>query len=371
MTLTINSPKPTQVETSIGTLYIRYLSVGDLMALAKIDLNDVPDNRLGQLAIQRTTSRDPESQERQSLSDQDFGSLDENDLRALTTEISKLSDVVPDLAGPPVASFGKAVRETVSKFAESSRERTEAMRKHISQSYAFLNDSTLGKLQDQLKDLTKLSGSAMGVGAYADRVMQSAALRNSKSLAELARAVKSVEVPPIPEIPIIKRQPLIPRQEETVIGRATLESARNSREVVQKIESLAEIVAGINRTLVEEVLPSWIKQVEHDQKAAQESFKHAAKGLWWTKWAVIVSVFVTVFVTWWQVSVALQIDAGNTTQMAKSESLLREQIELQKRLLESQEKSLLELKGALDKMMPRGAAPQKQDAMPQAVAAPR
>lgn len=352
MTLTINLPKPTSVETSIGTLYARYLNVGDLMQLAEIDLKAESDDKLGQLALQRTISREPDSQARPSLSDQDFNSLDEKDLRALTMEVAKLSDVTPSLDGPPVASFGQAVREMVLKFAESSRQSTEAMRKHISQSYAFLNDSTLGRLQDQLKGLTKLSGSAMGVGAYANRVMQRTAFDSNKGLVELARAAKSVGMTPVPEIQTIRPLPLIPRQEDTALGKAAIESARNSREVVQKIEALAEIVAGINRTLVEEVLPSWIKQVEHDQEAAQESFRHAAKGLWWTKWAVIVSVFVTVFVTWWQVSVAREIDAGNAAQMEKSEALLREQIELQKRLLESQERTLIELKGAPGKKKP-------------------
>lgn len=102
MTLSINLPESTQVESSIGTLYTRYLSVGDLIALAENDLNDMPDHRIGQLAIQRTTSRDPESKDRPSLSDQDFSSLDEKDLSALTADLSRLSDVAPDLDGPAV-----------------------------------------------------------------------------------------------------------------------------------------------------------------------------------------------------------------------------------------------------------------------------
>lgn len=359
MTLKFDLPKPTQVETSIGSLYTRYLNVGDFIALAEVNLDKLTDNRLGQLAIQRTTSKDPESQERPSLSDQDFDSLNENDLRTLTAELSRLSDVALILDGPPVTSFGKAVREAILEFSESSRKSTEAMRKHISQSYAFLNDSTLGKLQDQLKELNKFGGSSLGIGAYADRVMKSAAFGDKKGIAELVRASKGVKMASVPEIETIRPLLMPPRQEETPVGKAAIESARNSREVVQKIDALAGIVAGINQTLVEEVLPSWIKQVEEDQKAAKESFEHAAKGLWWTKWAMIVSVFVAVLVTWWQISVARAIDAGNTAQMAKSEELLREQIELQKKLLDSQEKTLIELKSAPGKKMPGDATVRK------------
>ena len=84
------------------------------------------------------------------------------------------------------------------------------------------------------------------------------------------------------------------------------------------------------------MLPSWIKQVEHDQNGAKESFDQAASGIRWTKWAVIASIVVTMLATWWQVSVARDIDRDNSVQQQKALDILREQLAMQQKFAEQQ-----------------------------------
>lgn len=127
-----------------------------------------------------------------------------------------------------------------------------------------------------------------------------------------------------------------------------IESAKNSREVVEKMDALAAVVGGLNQTLVTEVLPSWFRQVERDQKSAKDSLDHAASGLWWTKWAVITSVVVTIFAAWWQVRVAREIDSENTVQQQKSETLLREQLAIQQKSIEQQARDAAQLRTLLE-----------------------
>ena len=253
--------------------------------------------------------------------------------------------------------FGQEIRKVVGKFAESSRESVRRMNAVVGQAYGFLNSPTLAKLQEQLGGLSKLTTSAQSLRDHFEQAGWKKGLevdRSLQSAVEMANRNKSPFAQSIIETPRISLyEP--PPFDKTPLGRATLENARSTQEVAHKMDSLVEVVGGLNQTLIAEVLPAWISQVEQEQAEANKSFMHAAKGLWWTKWAVIVSVIVTVLATWWQVSVARDIDAGNSAQMAKSEALLREQIELQKKLLEAQERTLIELKSAPGKKKPGDA----------------
>ena len=84
------------------------------------------------------------------------------------------------------------------------------------------------------------------------------------------------------------------------------------------MDALVEVVAGINQTLVKDLLPAWVRQVKASQNGAKVAFNQAATGL---KWAVIASVVVTILVTWWQVSVARDIDRENSVQQKRVENI--------------------------------------------------
>lgn len=352
MALTISSSKGVPIETSAGTLYARYLTSENLSSLE----NTQEADRVGIVAIQLATSSNSDG-EFEPLPDVVLHRLSENDYQLLATEIARQSGMRWSPRRPILHSFGLAIKQKNAELADERRQLHES----ISRSYRFLEQPTLDRLQQQLGNLNRLTASAQSLRDHWSPLFQPSSARQvfdeeQRIQAERARQSSLAEA-------LIKAQPpelYRPAQfEETPLGKAALEGVRSTREVSQKMDALVEVVGGLNQTLVMEVLPGWIKQVERDQAAAQESFKQAAQGLWWTKWAVIVSVIVTVFATWWQVSVARDIDAGNTAQMVKSEALLREQIELQKRLLESQERTLIELKSAPGKKGPGDAADKK------------
>jgi hypothetical protein len=123
------------------------------------------------------------------------------------------------------------------------------------------------------------------------------------------------------------------------MGLATLESVENSRQVAKKMDDLVVVVAGLNQTLMQDILPAWFKKIEEDQEAAKGAFDQAASALRWTKWAVIASVIVTIAATWWQVDVAKTIDRENSEQQRRLETVLREQLSVQQKLIEQQAKN--------------------------------
>ena len=126
------------------------------------------------------------------------------------------------------------------------------------------------------------------------------------------------------------------RPENTPLGRATIESAENSRLVSQKVDVLVAVVGGLNETFVTEVLPSWIKNAEHNQREAAAAFDQAVRNFRWTQSATLATVMLTLLVTWWQVSVARDIDRENTVQQQKTLEVLREQLVSQKKFIEQQ-----------------------------------
>ncbi|WP_148060158.1 hypothetical protein [Pseudomonas frederiksbergensis] len=109
-----------------------------------------------------------------------------------------------------------------------------------------------------------------------------------------------------------------------MLGRATLESAESSRETSLRIYALAEVVGGLNQTIVEDILPAWIQKAESDQKHAELAFKQAGNSLEWTKRAVIASAVISLLATWWQISVSQDIDHENSLSQKTTENLLRE-----------------------------------------------
>ena len=84
------------------------------------------------------------------------------------------------------------------------------------------------------------------------------------------------------------------------------------------------------------MLPSWIKNAEHNQREAAAAFDQAVRNFRWTQSATLATVMLTLLVTWWQVSVARDIDRENTVQQQKTLEVLREQLVSQKKFIEQQ-----------------------------------
>lgn len=225
------------------------------------------------------------------------------------------------------------------------------MRKSIDTSYGFLGQTAVEKIQEHMSVLTNIRESLS-----ASEILRAAAtLEDINASSDLKRATDALRAPFEDYTlgqPRSSDQVFVPHitpPEETVLGRATLESAENSRNTNMHIDALLEIVSGLHQTILVEIIPGWIKKAETDQVNAIESFDQAKRSLNWTKWTIIISVVISLSATWWQISASQSIDEGNSTSQKVTENLLREQLVVQQRLSEQQAEETVQLKQLLEK----------------------
>lgn len=337
-------PAKGSITTSIGTLYARHPYSSDWKYF---DLEDSLE--LGRVAIQRLCNRIEDKHDSSALHDDDLKVLTNADCQELVQAIAKQSSWRELPGGSGLKELGELIKEEKQAITEQHEKMLGDLRKSINSSYSFLGKGALDKLQEQMAGIANIRSSLAGA-EYLQATLRAAALpeeswRNSlagmdttdKAMRGLNAANLTAQIEP----PIAYDAPKLiipPRFEETPMGRATLESVENSRQVAEKMDDLVVVVAGLNQTLVQDVLPAWFNKIKEDQEAATSAIDQAARGLWWTKWAMIVSVIVTIAATWWQVDVAKNIDRENSVQQTRSEVILREQLAAQQKFLEQQAK---------------------------------
>lgn len=337
-------PAKASIKTSIGTLYARHPYSSDLRHL---ELDDAVE--LGRAAVQRLCNRVEDKHDSSALSDDDRKLLTDADFRALVQAIAKQSGWRELPARSGLKELGDVIKEEKLAITEHHKKMLGDLRKSINSSYSFLGKGALEKLQQQMAGIADIRKSLAGTESI-QAALRAATLSEAswqKSLTSMGtidkamrdlnakNAFAKIELPRANDAPKLI---MPPRFEETSMGRATLESVENSRQVAEKMDALVVVVAGLNQTMVQDVLPAWFRQIEEDQKAAKGAFDQAARGLWWTKWAVIASVLVAIVATWWQVDVAKDIDRENSEQQKRTETVMREQLAAQQKLIEQQAK---------------------------------
>jgi hypothetical protein len=372
-------PAKLPVETSLGILYVRRANTSDWKHFENKGIGE-----LATVAVRRLVSQVADKRDTGPLADEALDVLGDGDFASLASAIADHNGWgdMPD--GPALQGLDQLIAVAKELERERHQKQLDDMRKLIDGNYSFLNKSVLEKLQGQVAGLADIRNGLSGAGAIGE-TLRSANLTGAGAIGEALRSAnltgagaigEAMRLPKLSDdkfgdihlsaraidgamgridlsnapaslesIELKVPRGYIPtRLEDTPIGRAAIESAQTTREVAKNMEALAVIVGGLNDTLVTEVLPAWFRQVEEGQRSAlegqkhaQQSFKQAATSLKWTKWAVALSVLVTVWATIWQISVARDIDHENSAQQEKMELLLREQLSTQKRLLERQE----------------------------------
>ena len=332
---------------------------------------------LGKVAISRLTNTTPNKHDTEALTDEIATSLSDADIQALVPALMSVNQWAPTADGEPtLVDLGAAVQSAKEREDERHRKFLEQF-KSIGQNYAFLEPSALTKLQDQMARLSAVPRLAPDTTALQSFLRQSNAfdglkdqierlrgLSSNKTLDDLARSSRTVDalikgtsssiadaMRGLDEEVLTPRTlplPHIPRPEETPVGRATIESAVSLSTAAARLDALVSIIGGLNQTLVTEVLPSWFKQVEHEQRNAQESFGSAARNLRWAQWAIVASALVTIAATWWQVTVAREIDRDNSAQLKLTEALLQQQLSVQREALEHQRQEASRLQEVIE-----------------------
>lgn len=344
-------PAKLPVSTSLGTLYVRRARASDWKHLENDDVQ-----KLGKTAAQLLSSRVEDKRNYEPLADDDLSALLDEDFRSLVPVIAERCGWQELSVGAELGDLGSAVNAAKQAESENREKMLANMRQSIDSSYGFLSKSVLEKLQGQMVNLVDIRSALCGVNTdaikSAMRATESYASSLKKSLADtngIESGLRDLHATGIESPLTIKLPPLSmpPNPEETLLGRAALESAENSRNVAQKMDALVDILSGLNQTVIRDVLPAWFKQVDAGQESAKSKFIQAGKALSWTKWAVKASAVVTAAATWWQVTVAKDIDRENAEQQKRTEVLLRDQLSAQQKLFEQQTRDAAALREAI------------------------
>lgn len=355
-------PPKIPVSTSIGEFYVRRARVSDWESIG----GQTPEE-WGGAAIRQLVNQTQAKDAREPLLEHEFQQLQEEDIRAIGTELAKLNgwDALPE--GDALAALGICAERALAKVKEDHQKMLADMQESLKSSYSFLNSDTLAKLQSQMGSLADISSpfsefnsaqeALAKMGPFnAEELLKGAnAHFISRPVTDFAPDTDSwqdrLDVPGI----FRKANPV-----DTPLGRATLESARVSKEVAQKMEALVSLVAGLNETVIRDILPAWAKQFKADQATAEEAFSQASTGLRWTQIAVVLSIVVTLGATWWQVQVARDIDRENSEQQKRVEYLMQQQLDAQRQLTEQYAKESESLRAVLAKLTPVAPLPPKR-----------
>lgn len=343
LNILLQRPVKIPVQTSLGILYVRNAYVSDWTLFE----SDDPET-LGKLAVRQLVSKIEDKEDDTPLADEDLDALDNTDFEMLVPVIAKQSNWGEASIGANLQLLGQLMIDVKNLEKARFKKQIEDMRKSIDVSYKFLGKSSLDKLKNQLVDIADISrnlpssliqnalkNSMSGTDVLRE-AMRSAGLHDTLRASALNDTVRNsgAGIPFNEPSPEMRNIPMPTRPEDTPIGRGLIENAKHSRGMALKIDALAEVVGGLNQTLVTEVLPAWFQQVENNQHQANIVLSQAKSGLTWTKWTLIVSVIVSTMLTGWQILDTRELDTNNNIQQKKVESLLREQLATQKELID-------------------------------------
>lgn len=365
------TPEKVPVQTSLGTVYV------GAYRLRLTSLQTDREENVGRIVVQHACSRAEDKNDITPLSDEDIAALSGEDIAMLGPAIAKLQRWPVEDKTEDFASIGRAANRALERESKLLQAEMEKMRDSLKSSFDFLSQSTLRKLQDGMTDMSairKLAESASPSSMMSKTVEDLRrkqhfgileAIRDAGNDREGATASISASRngPTHPVEPSILSLPTF-RPEDSPLGRAALKNAENSEQAVALMRELTQRMAGVQETLVREVLPQWIAQVEREQVSTKAGIAEAAKNtanaaasLRWAKWGIAFSIAVAVGATWWQVRVARQIDGGNTEQLHRAERLLQEQLAAQRQALEQQRAESQKLFDVLQKGLERRERP--------------
>jgi len=329
-------PEKIPVQTSLGFLYVRRADGSDWTAFE----GNNPDS-LGQLAVQRLVNSLEDKRDNSPLTNEEFESLANGEVQVLAAAVARHNDWGDVSPGSALQELGSLAKDAATKAREELRQQAKQLRRSLGASYKFLEKGPLDKLSDQVARLSVLRGNP------AAENLQNSLKVDMPGVDALKRAVNPAGITQEAVQPFGRAAlqiPRPPRPEDTPLGRAAMESAQHSREIASQMGALAEVVGGLNQTLVTDVLPAWFKQVESDQQQAKAVFEQAAANLRVTKYAVVISVFVSVVLASWQIYITKEMNEDSTTQQTRIEGLLRDQRALQKAIVEQQERAVQQLR---------------------------
>ena len=358
--LSLDDLTPAKVEapTSIGQLWLRHPGMTELARFC--DIKD--DAQRGREAIVVLANRNHEKRDQTPLAAEDFGRLAASDVEALAVAISancKWESPRP----ATLEGLGRSALEASTKHLEEWSQASKDLYQNIAGSYSFLKDESLATLQRQIDEVTRAS-SALGstgllpkheellrtIGAEARKPFEDQRAAYLQSISGLSKPLQ-VEAPEHFKLPTESLR--LPAFEDSPMGKATLESLRLDRTTAAHTAQMASAVSNLQQTFVSVVFPQWSKSLQESQAGAEQTFRQAARSLFWTKWALVASVLVSLGIAVFQFNESRFAGIDSAAQAEKSDAILRQQLELQRHALEQQTKDAAAVRESIEAL--RGA----------------
>lgn len=350
-------PVEIEVETSIGTLTAHPLKMRDMDVFGPYagGTQDPEKMRgLGEALVKRLVHHQSDGAS-SALTEEAYVRLSSDDVDALARGVAEACRVGP-LVGEasPLEQLGAAVLKKINDSMASAQEA-------IKKSFSTLSAAVQGALGDSLSGLSAArdglkESSAMGTVRKAlegqERVRR---LMQGGTTAAYGSKVHTLAAPSPFALPEIRLPPV----EETPIGRAAIaseESAKQLGEVAGFMGGMADKLAELHTLFLMEVIPQWKSELEESANATNTTLRQAERGIFWAKWALGASVFITILMTCWQLWVAREYKLENDLQQDRMERLLTQQLEESKRTNERLVEDARQLRASVDRMAATTAA---------------
>jgi hypothetical protein len=386
------------ISTSQGTYYVRYLVTGDLPTFsdysdlaAKQQSQDLPE--LGKLAIKTFTCLEVKTEYLIPLSDEAFGTLTADDVKALAYGIAEVGELGALEDGPVLEALGAALFNRLQFHAKQAAESAAEIKKIMAANFGTVSDSVKASLADSLSGMAAIRESLrespavvalrrevetqnrlfgqvpkdllsqidytkqLGIGTTADGEFRRhkadetrlAGLIPKAALEQLEHQDESARINArTSNLPIFQPPPVA----ETPIGRAAIageESARQLREVAGLAGQMTDKIANLSEVMLTRVFPEWFKNLDDGSKATNRSLVQAEKSVNLAKQAILWSIGITVAMTLLQLWVARNYKLENDVQQTTSENLMRKQLEA----IEAQNKQLADDSRKLNEQLAR------------------
>lgn len=347
------TPSKVEVQTSLGTLWLRHPGMTELARF--VDIKD--DTQRGREAVVVLANRVHEKRDRTPLETKDFDQLEGGDIASLASAIA--GNCKWDKPTPATLDgLGRSALQAATNQLQDWSQTSKNLYKNIAGSYDFLKGESLATLQRQMDDVVRASsafGHAGLLKQHEDLLREVDAAARGPLVGGAAAYLRSVAQEGKPftvDAQEALRQPMeriaMPTFEESPLGKVTLESLQLNRTTATHTAQMASAVSDLQQTFVSVVFPQWSKSLQESQAGAEQTFRQAARSLLWTKWTLVASILVSLGVAWFQFSEGRQAGLDTAAQAVRSEEILRQQVELQRQALEQQASEATAMRESID-----------------------
>lgn len=344
------------VATSQGTFYVRHLSVGDMKVFTgyfdeKKDKASHDLRALGELALKTLVCTDNGPEKTSALTEEIFSQLSSTDIELLIDGVIEVSGLTPLPQSKTLESLGSIVFDQIASDIKRTQEMAEKLKRSMSTTFGSLSEGAMKSLVDSMSSLNAVRDSlklSPAVEAFRKAQEDQERLLGGMAHKDLLAQASILEMPE-PRIPKL----YMPKFEETPIGRATIaseDSATQLRQVAGLVGDMADKLANLHTVFLTEVIPQWVKSLEENAGAMQQSLSNAEENLKWAKWALIASVVVTILMTIWQIWIAREYKLENDKQQTASVLIMKEQLKASQELNKQLKTDAVQLKEELVKL---------------------